>query len=153
MARVYQINTSNGRVPKLPTESAEISDSGIVGDHQADQVHHGSPDQALCLYSLEVIEQLESEGHPIYPGAAGENITIAGLDWTLVRPGKRLKLGENIEIEITAPAGPCQKNARWFKDGKFGRMSDKRHPSSSRMYARVLSAGRLATGDSVDLIP
>ena len=152
MARVYQINTSNGGVPKLPVERVEINDSGVVGDHQTDRVHHGDPDQALCLYSLEVIEQLESEGHSIYPGAAGENITIAGLDWTRVRPGQRLKLGEKIEIEITTPTAPCRNNAQWFKDGRFGRMSDKRHPGESRMYARVLSGGRLATGDSVELI-
>jgi MOSC domain-containing protein YiiM len=153
VARIHQISASNGGVPKLPLSTAEISESGVVGDLQADQAHHGGPDQALCLYSLEVIEQLQAEGHPIYPGAAGENITIAGMDWGRVRPGMRMTLGHAVEIEITRVTAPCRKNAQWFKQGRFGRMSDTRHPGSSRMYARVVSGGRLVTGDSVELLP
>jgi MOSC domain-containing protein YiiM len=69
MAHVHQINLSKGGVPKLPVDEAVIDESGVVGDVQADRVHHGHPDQALCLYSLEVIQELQREGHPIGPGS------------------------------------------------------------------------------------
>jgi len=52
MATVHQINTSDGGVPKLPVPTAEVGLRGVVGDRQADTKYHGSPDQALCLYSL-----------------------------------------------------------------------------------------------------
>lgn len=68
MGRVHQINTSNGGVPKLAVDRAVIDESGVASDEHADKVHHGRPDQALCLYSLEVIETLRSEGHSIAPG-------------------------------------------------------------------------------------
>lgn len=135
----------------MPVEEAVVGDRGVVGDRQADPVHHGRPDQALCLFSLEVIEGLQAEGHPIFPGATGENITITGLDWSLLRPGLRLRIGQDLEIEVTDYATPCLKNAGWFVGGKFGRISQKRHPGESRWYARVLTGGSLKVGDPIEL--
>lgn len=36
---------------KNPVETAQISTLGLVGDHVADQEHHGGPDQAVYVYS------------------------------------------------------------------------------------------------------
>ncbi|HKX75666.1 MAG TPA: MOSC domain-containing protein, partial [Acidimicrobiia bacterium] len=112
-------------------------------------VHHGGPDAALCLFSLEVIQEMQREGHPIFPGAAGENLTITGLDWSVVVPGSRWRLGEKVEIEVTKFTMPCQKNAGWFTDGEFMRMHQGWYPGSSRVYARVLTPGRIRPGDTV----
>jgi MOSC domain-containing protein YiiM len=151
MGRVHQINASNGGVPKLPIEHAEVGERGIIGDEQADKVHHGHPDQALCLFSLEVIERFQSEGHPIESGSAGENITVAGVDWAEVVPGRRMMVGP-VEIEVTHYATPCSKNARWFVDGRYNRMHENRHPGESRVYARVISGGVMRAGDAVELL-
>ena len=129
-----------------------IDESGLVGDLQADRVHHGRPWQALCLFSLEVIEKMQDEGHPIQPGSAGENLTVSGLDWGQLEEGHRLQIGSEVVAEITAPATPCAKNASWFIDGDFLRMSEHRHPGEARLYARVISGGPVAVGDPVDLI-
>lgn len=146
--RVHQINVSEGGVPKLPVEEAHFGIGGVTGDRHADTEHHGGPDQTVCVYSLEVIEALQAEGHPIYPGAAGENLTVGGIDWSAVRPGVKLRIGPAL-LEITYPTSPCLKNARWFIDGRFDRMSDRRYPGWSRMYARVLEEGLVRTGDPV----
>lgn len=151
MASVHQINTSRGGVPKLPIATAEVGDRGIIGDEQADRVHHGHPDQALCLFSLEVIEAFRGEGHPISPGSAGENITVSGIDWGQVVPGKRMTIGP-VVIEITHFATPCSKNAQWFTGGKYNRMHAGTHPGESRVYARVLKTGVISTGDTVELV-
>lgn len=150
--RIHQINVSNGGVPKRPVATARITDSGVEGDSQADRVHHGGPRQTVCLYSLEVIEALRAEGHPIGSGSAGENLTLAGIPWSDVTPGRRLRVGEAV-LEVTQPATPCAKNARWFVDGRFTRMSEAKHPGWSRMYARVLEEGTVSTGDGVELLP
>jgi MOSC domain-containing protein YiiM len=149
MALIHQINISDGGVPKLPVDRAAVALDGMEGDRQADRKHHGGPDQTLCLYSLEVIEMLRAEGHPIAPGSAGENLTISGLDWATVAPEQRFRIGADLTIEITDVATPCAKNAQWFADGRFSRMSDTRHPGSSRWYARVLTPGSVTTGDPV----
>lgn len=148
---VHQINVSPGGVPKRPISQALISSSGVEGDDQADKIHHGSPDQAVCLFSLEVIEGLQAEGHPIFPGAAGENLTLAGLDWSQVKPGAVLRVGGAL-LEITYFATPCAKNAQWFVDRDFNRMHHDRHPGWSRTYARVLEPGLVRNGHPAEII-
>jgi len=151
MGRVHQISTSKGGVPKLATDRAVVGDRGIIGDEQADRIHHGHPEQALCLFSLEVIEKFRSEGHPIEPGSAGENVTVSGLDWSNVVPGRKMTIGP-VQVEITDYATPCSKNARWFIDGRYNRMHQSRHRGESRVYARVLTTGAIRTGDTVELV-
>lgn len=149
MAHLHQINTSHGGVPKLPVAEAKIGSDGVDGDHQADRRYHGGPRQTLCLYSLEVIEALQSEGHPIAPGYAGENLTLAGIDWPSLTEGDRFRVGDELVIEITDPASPCAKNASWFLEGNFRRMSHKSHPGFSRWYAVVVTPGEVRAGDPV----
>ena len=84
--RIFQINISDGGVPKLPVGHAVIDFSGAQGDRQRNLKHHGGPDRALCLFSLERILALQQEGHAIVPGATGENLTVVGLDWNTARP-------------------------------------------------------------------
>lgn len=150
--RIHQISVSAGGVPKLPIDTAEVAHRGLIGDDQADKRHHGHPEQALCVWSLEVIEALQDEGHPIEPGYAGENITVAGLDWTLVVPGITLLFGDSVIAPVTFDATPCAKNAAWFTERDFRRMSHERHPGWSRMYTSVTAGGTIRVGDPVRIV-
>jgi len=152
-ATITHINVSNGGVPKRSIERAVIGTLGVESDRQANTEHHGGPERALCLFSLERIEALQTEGHPIAPGGAGENITITGLDWDAVGPGTQLRLGESIVIEITGYTAPCYKIEANFSDGDFNRINQKTHPGWSRAYARVIEGGPLLPGDAVELLP
>lgn len=149
---VAQLNVSDGGVPKLPVDAAEVTVRGVVGDRQDERKHHGRPLQALCLWSADVIADLQAEGHPIAPGLAGENVTVAGIDWSAVRPGVQLQIG-SVLAEVSAWATPCAKNAGWFTDRYFNRMDHDRHPGSSRAYAWVRRPGTIRTGDPVIVEP
>jgi MOSC domain-containing protein YiiM len=149
-ARVVSLNRSAGGVPKLPVEEARVTTQGMAGDRQRDLVHHGGPDRALSLYSLELIDQLQLEGHPISPGAVGENVTISGLDWSTLKPGTTLSLGD-VEVEVTAYAVPCTTIRDAFLDREFVRISNKVHPGWSRVYVRVLREGTLHANDVVTI--
>jgi MOSC domain-containing protein YiiM len=148
---VVQLSTSGGGVPKLPVDGVEVDHGGVVGDVQAARQHHGRPWQALCIWSSEVIDALAAAGHPIAPGRAGENVTIAGLDWPRVRPGAELQLGE-VRCRVAAFAIPCSKNARWFLERRVDTMHHEAGPVS-RVYATVVRPGRIATGDAAVLEP
>lgn len=150
-ARIFQINSSDGGLPKRPLRTAEVTLEGIQGDRQADLRYHGGPDRALVLFSLEHILALQREGHPIYPGSIGENITIVGLDWPALSPGTRLQLGD-VEIEITGYASPCRKIGGSFVAERFVRASQKKHPGWSRLCARVLVPGSVQLGDEVTVL-
>jgi MOSC domain-containing protein YiiM len=150
--RVVQINISPGGVPKLPVASARVIAKGLEGDGHRDLEHHGGPERALCIFSLEQIRALQVEGHTITPGAIGENLTLEGLDWERVQPGAVLELGERVRIEITRYTSPCFNIKPSFLGGDFARVSQKRHPGWSRVYAKVLQPGTISQGDPVRLL-
>ena len=151
---VVQINASGGGVPKRPVgpQPAAIGWRGIDGDVQADRKHHGRAFQALCLWSAEVIADLGAAGHPIAAGCAGENLTLAGIDWASLRAGSLLRVGTAL-VELSYPAVPCQKQTRWFTDGDFGRISYERNPRWARWYGWVRKPGRAGAADPVAVQP
>ncbi len=155
--RLVALHQSNGGVPKQPVESAVVDLGGVVGDVQRTREHHGRPSQALSLWSAEVIEELRAEGHPVAPGAAGENLTVAGLEWAKLRPGVRLIIGADhgtaVVAELTWWAEPCRKIARCFSDQKFSRIGHSHNPGWSRAYAAVLRGGNVQPGDPVVVLP
>ena len=150
--RIFQLNASPGGVPKLALREAAVTSMGLAGDEHNFPDIHGGPDRALCLFSLDRILELQAEGHPIFPGAVGENVTIAGLDWNEVVPGRRLELGKEVLVEITSYTSPCNSIPDSFVEGEYQRISQKRHPGYSRVYARVLREGKLNVGDLVELL-
>ena len=147
---VNWLNISNGGVPKLPIFRAHVNELGLEGDKHNLRLH-GGPTAALCLYAQEVIDRLQKEGHPITPGSIGENVTVAGLDWSLIVPGARLHIGTT-EIEITRYTTPCKTIAGSFANGDFSRVLSTAHPGDSRAYARVLRTGTIQAGDDVILL-
>jgi MOSC domain-containing protein YiiM len=148
-AHIFQINISNGGVPKLARRAVEIGESGVLGDRQENMHVHGGPERALCLYSLERILALQVEGHPVFPGAMGENLTLAGVDWEQIKPGLCLALGNSLKIQLTSFTTPCNNLAPFFLEGKYGRVSQKQFPGWARLYARVIASGNLQVGDRI----
>ncbi|MDQ6653582.1 MAG: MOSC domain-containing protein [Acidobacteriota bacterium] len=150
--RIFQLNISPGGVPKLATHEAEVNELGLVGDAHRFPDIHGGPERALCLFSLERILELQAEGHPIFPGSVGENVTVTGLAWEQLNPGTRLGLGDEVLVEITGYTTPCNTIPSSFIDGKYQRISQKLHPGYSRLYARVLQPGRIRVGQTIELL-
>jgi MOSC domain-containing protein YiiM len=151
--RIVQLSISPGGVPKRQVPTARVTTLGLEGDGHRDAEHHGGTERALCLFSAERITALQAEGHTITPGSIGENVTVEGLDWGAVEPGRRLVLGEEVLIAITRYTSPCVNIKAVFIGGDYSRVSQKRHPGDSRVYARVVRAGSLHTGDAVRLLP
>ncbi|PID80354.1 sulfurase [bacterium DOLJORAL78_65_58] len=152
-ARIFQISISQGGVPKLPVRQARVTDNGLEGDTQTHRKFHGGPQRAVCLYSLERIQALQAEGHPVFPGATGENLTISGLDWGGVVPGTRLRLGEDVVLEILSFTEPCAAIRACFLGGDLKRMQQDANPGWSRVYARVVTPGSITVGQPVALEP
>ncbi|MDJ0522607.1 MAG: MOSC domain-containing protein [Planctomycetota bacterium] len=148
---IHRINVSDGGVPKLPVAEAEVGVEGLSTDRQAHPRFHGGPERAVCLLGLDAIERLQAEGHPIQPGTTGENVTVAGLDWSDVVPGVRLAFAEGVELEVLSYASPCAAIRASFEDGRFKRMLADQHPGESRVYARVLEPGTLRVGEACTL--
>ena len=150
--RIVQLSVSAGGVPKLAVPTAQVTTLGLAGDAHRDHEHHGGPERAICLFAMEAIRALQAEGHPLVPGALGENVTLEGVDWVAVQPGARLQLGNAVVLEVTRFTTPCFNIRPAFRDGDYSLVSQKRHPGRSRVYARVLTPGMLREGDPARLL-
>lgn len=150
---VTHLNVSDGGVPKLPIDEVRIGTLGLEGDRQRDLKHHGGPDRAVCLFSKDIIDRLASEGHPIAPGSTGDNVTIRGIDWSLVTPGSRLEFAGGVALEVTSYTTPCSTIRESFEGSAFKRIHQDEHPGESRVYTRVLREGVARAGETVTLRP
>ena len=145
---IAHLHASKG-LPKKPMDSAVIAWKGVEGDVQSARAHHGRPWQALCIWSTDAIDTLRTEGHPIAPGYAGENITVAGIPAEAFRPGAHFRIG-TMRGFLTAYAIPCKQNNDWFLNKDFKRMSHERG-DQCRLYAMVTTCGDIAVGDTFEL--
>lgn len=148
---LLSINTSDGGVPKLPRALALVTAAGVEGDRQRDLRHHGGPDRAVCLYSFDRIRELRREGHPVSVGLLGENLTLLDVDWERLAPGMGVRVGE-VRLTLTDFAVPCRNLSAYFEGARIGRVSQKRHPGWSRVYARVDLPGTVWIGDPVRIV-
>ncbi len=157
LPRVIQINTSHGGIPKSPVQKARVSQTRVEEDDWNDKKHHGFRDQAICLYSLELIEELKIEGYPLFPGALGENFTTEGVDYRKVRIGDVWDIGDQVSIRITRIRVPCRTitvygegiiRALYDLDVKRGNVHSTKWGRSG-FYAEVLHAGTVCPGDGI----
>ena len=148
-ARVLQVNVSPGGVPKRAVASAHVGRTGLEGDAVNHPKIHGGPERAVCLFPLELVQQLQAEGHPVFPGSTGENLTVAGLDWPALEEEAVLAVGAEVRLQLTQRVEPCRTIAGSFADGGFKRIQPKRAPDETRWYARVLAEGTVRPGDEV----
>ena len=152
-ARVLQVNVSTGGVPKRAVAQAHVGREGLAGDAVNHPKVHGGPERAVCLFPFELIQSLQEEGHPIFPGAVGENLTLAGVDWDTLEVGDELAVGEEVVLQLASRVEPCNTIKAYFADGNFKRIQPDRAPGETRWYARVLREGTVRPGDEVRMGP
>ena len=128
-----------------------ISTEYIEGDQQADLVHHGGPDKAVCAYPSEHYEYWSETYCDIQWGAGyfGENLTLAGLLEPDVCIGDTFEVGECV-LQVSQPRQPCWKLSRRWKLPKLAV-----HVQRTRLtgwYFRVLQPGVIEVGQAMRMI-
>ncbi len=103
--QVVAVCVSSGGIPKIPLQQAVVTPHGIAGDGHAHDKHNRL-DRAVSLFDLEILEELVAEGFALRPGAAGENLTVAGLHVQSLSRGTRLRIG-NVVLQLEEPRKPC----------------------------------------------
>ena len=154
---VVQVNVSRGGLPKLAIPSGELMENGIAGDHWRYRFHGGRR-KAVLLVTIEGIDELVSQGFPLFAGALGENLTTRGLPRRDLRLRQRLSVGD-AEIELTSIRTPCS-TLDVYGPGIQAAMYDARvqagDPDSPRwglsgFYASVVRPGQARAGDLITL--
>jgi MOSC domain-containing protein YiiM len=136
-------------IQKRSVPSAAISSEGVAGDYVADGRHHGGPDQAVYVYTVDDYAWWAAQlGEALMPGTFGENLTVSGLESAKLRVGDRLQF-PNLLLEVTAPRMPCNTLAARMDDADFV----KRFKAAGRpgAYCRVIEAGVVKAGEALSL--
>ena len=123
--------------------------TNLAGDVQADTLHHGGPDKAVCAYAAESYAFFTDKIGQFFPhGSFGENLTISGLREDAIMIGDIFSIGE-CTLQVSQPREPCYKIAArhniaqlpvWIKQTGY-----------TGYYFRVLKEGILQAGDSAIL--
>lgn len=142
-------------LPKRPVTSLAISAQGAQGDYNRYRTRtlRGDPDSALLLLTRDVLEALHQEGWAVEPGHLGENVLLEGIGNDGLAPGKRVALGGDVVVEVTRECEPCSELYELPYIGPTrgpGFVRTLRHRRG--WYARVVSAGTVARGDSARLL-
>jgi len=135
---------ATGIYKRVVEGSILVGKGGLPGDRQADLVHHGGADKAICVYFLKHYPYWrEWLDKPLGESAFGENLTIDGGDETQLCIGDVLRIGDSSGplVQVTQPRVPC------FKLGV--RHSEPKLPAQvlqtgyCGFYLRVLEPGQL----------
>lgn len=128
-----------------------VRTTNIDGDQQADLVHHGGLDKAICAYALQNYACWIPEFPSIdwQAGCFGENLTLSGVNESDVCIGDILKVGSCV-LQVSQPRQPCWKLSRHWKLPKLAvRVQQTRRTG---WYFRVLNEGLLESGQVMKLI-
>ncbi|NJB70624.1 MOSC domain-containing protein YiiM [Saonia flava] len=128
-----------------------LTKNDVKNDTIIDRVHHGGENKACYLFSTNFYPYWKRK----YPhldwnwGMFGENLTIEGLDESVISVGDIYKLGTAL-VQISQPREPCYKLGVRFGHQKILKeFIDHGHPGT---YVKILEEGVVKTGDSMVLI-
>jgi len=149
LGEVFSINISLHKgTSKFPVEKAYlVENSGIREDAHAGFFH-----RQISLLSWESIEKenlyLEKEKHRILklkPGDFAENITTKGIDLSSLKIGDKIKVGQEVLLEISQIGKKCHTLCEISK--KIGRCI----MPKQGVFAKVLKGGWVKKGDPISL--
>ena len=129
--------TQKTNVPK-----AELKvDFGIVGDAHAANWH-----RQVSLLAVESIDKMVAAGAEVSPGNFAENITTEGIELPKLPVGSKLKVGKDIELEITQIGKECHSRCAIFEQ-----VGDCIMPREG-IFAKVIKAGKIRVGDVIEVV-
>jgi MOSC domain-containing protein YiiM len=125
--------------------------SGLVGDYIGDRKHHGGDEQAVYAFQREDLDRwAERLGRSLPNGFFGENLTTSGIDVNEALVGERWRVGDEVELAVTAPRIPCATFRGWV--GEKGWMKLFAADGRSGAYLRVLRPGTISAGDPIEVL-
>jgi TatD DNase family protein len=139
VAKVFAVCKSERKgVPKTALgEAVLVAGHGVAGD-----AHAGAHERQVSLLARESVAKLDAG---IEPGAFGENIVTEGLDFSRLRVGARIRIGE-AEVVLTRHGKECHDRCAIYE-----KMGDCIMPREG-VFAQVVKGGVVRVGDEVVIL-
>lgn len=138
--RIIAVCTSTKKgVAKKNVGQAEAKvEWGLVGDAHAADWH-----RQISLLATESIDKMRALGLKVRPGSFAENLTTEGIDLLSLPVGSRVRVGEQVILEITQHGKICHD-----KCGIYRAVGDCVMPREG-IFARVIAGGPIRVGDAL----
>ncbi len=143
MASVVAVCKSKKKgTKKEPVAEVLIKEAyGVIGDAHADCLTH----RQVSLLAIESINKMQSLGFDLKPGDFAENITTQGIDLVPLPIGTRIRVGDEIILEITQIGKECHTACA------IRRQVGKCIMPEEGVFARVIQGGPVKAGDRMKI--
>jgi len=141
--RIHAVSVSDrkGVVKHNVGQARLVVDHGLEGD-----AHAEGGIRQVSLLARESIDKMVAAGAKVKPGDFAENLTVEGLAVMHLPVGTRLKVGDEVELEITQIGKACHKGCAIRE-----LVGDCVMPREG-VFARVLQEGVVKVGDLVEVL-
>jgi MOSC domain-containing protein YiiM len=142
MAKIVAVCLSERKgTPKRNVGEGWLKENcGLIGD-----CHAGDPVRQVSLLPLESILKMRERGLEVGPGSFAENLTVEGLNFSELRIGTRLQVGEAV-LEISQIGKNCPEPCEVSR-----RIGICIMPKQG-VFARVIKGGKVRVGDEVRIL-
>jgi MOSC domain-containing protein YiiM len=143
MTTVIAVCTSEkkGTTKKPVPEVILKEEFGVVGDAHADCATH----RQVSLLATESIDKMRAKGFELNPGDFAENITTRGIELTSLPLGTRLKVGQEVVLEMTQIGKECHASC------EIRRLVGDCIMPREGVFTRVVHGGRVKAGDTIKI--
>ncbi len=140
--RIHAVSVSDRKgVVKHNVASARLLvEHGLEGD-----AHAEGGCRQVSLLSLQSINKMVALGAAVSPGDFAENLTVDGLEVMTLPVGTRLRVGNDVLLEITQIGKTCHKGCAIRE-----LVGDCVMPREG-VFARVLKEGVAKVGDAIEV--
>jgi len=135
------ISENTGEKKKNVTNCLAVEERGLEND-----AHAGDWHRQVSLLAVESVDKMRLAGLDVWPGDFAENLTTQGVDLVSLPVGTRLRVGDEVLLEVTQIGKECLKPcAIYYQAG------DCVMPKEG-IFARVLKGGKLEVGDTIEVM-
>ncbi|MHB2148536.1 MOSC domain-containing protein [Calditrichota bacterium LG25] len=136
------ISHKKGIVKKAIKQANFIKDYGIEGDAHAGKWH-----RQISLLAGESIDKMKEKIPSLQHGAFAENLVLRQVDFSRIRVGDLLRIGDSVLLEVTQIGKECHTACAIKKI-----VGDCIMPREG-LFARILQGGAVRTGQQVCVLP
>ena len=135
------ISARKGEQKKPVPRARLVAGHGIEGD-----AHAGSPRQ-VSLLSLDALTRMRRKLDWLAPGDFAENLNVDGLETLDIAVGRRIRVGADVVLEVTAIGKACHDAGCAIKKAAGTCVMPR-----EGVFAKVLVGGDVTAGDVVAVV-
>ena len=141
--RIHAVSVSDrkGVVKHNVPQARLLVQHGLEGD-----AHAEGGIRQVSLLALDSINKMVALGAGVKPGDFAENLTVDGLEVMTLPVGTRLRVGQDVLLEITQIGKTCHKGCAIREQ-----VGDCVMPREG-VFARILTEGVVQVGDVIEVL-